>query len=93
MQTSYKTLTREGEQRKRNKLIAHLLEHEDPKLFIKLFKKAQQRIDNDNSDPMTLINSYGLNGTPHYTSEKLQEAIKERELLRRIVKANRKKNV
>lgn len=84
---TYKTLTKEGEQRKRNKLIVDFLEKTDPKLFIKLFKKAQQRVDNDNADPLAKINAYGLNGTPHYTSDKIAEARREREQLAKRLKA------
>ena len=78
--------------RKRNKLIVEFLEKTDPNLFIKLFKKAQQRIDNDNADPLAKINSYGLDGTPHYTSDKVAEARRQREIIaKNLLKAKNAK--
>lgn len=86
--STYKTLTREGEERKRNRLIVEFLEKTDPNLYIKLFKKAQNRIDNDNQDPLAQVNTFGLGGTPHHTSDKVYAAMKERERIARQLKAS-----
>ena len=91
MLTNFKTLTKEGEARKRNRLIVEFLEKTDPKLYIKLFKKAQNRIENDNQDPLAMVNAYGLGGVPHHTSDKVYEELRKRRQLAVALKAKNAK--
>ena len=74
----YKTLTKAGAERKQYRIMARLLAVQDPAMFRALMHEARRQIQADNRNPIIPIQSNGLNGTPHYTSNLIVDAVNKR---------------
>ena len=67
-----KTLTKEGQDRKANRLIVEMLVDEHPDIYIALSKKANRKIKRDNSSPLAGIMTNGLD-TVHVSSDYIRK--------------------
>lgn len=75
-----KALTKEGQDRKENRLVVKLLKEEDRDLYDKLVKQARKTIKKDNRSPLTPVMTNGLD-TVHVSSDYIKA---QRDLAKKI---------